>query len=230
MHGGGWLRVSLQREGHRGAEIPQQELRVGLSTLPTLFLPWGRLSLCPPFPRCSPPRVGPLEEKGGMRVGRQLCGEGCPGPFWVGTRRGGWSGRRQRVGLEGRDGGVGQELAAWGAVGWLGPTPQLPYPCSVPRRCAVGTGSPCSSVRVVALVSPHGGGKGSLVLPQGPSWPGFGILRPLLVAGLGTAWGHPWDLGLRAARGSGVLLRWGAGVPAPRYPKNISGFCWLAGL
>lgn len=162
--------------------------------------------------------------------GGSCVGRGCPGPFWVGTRRGGWSGRRQRVGLEGRDGGVGQELAAWGAAGWLAPTPRLPRPCSVPRRCAVGTGSPCSSVRVVALVSPHGVGKGSPVLPQGPSWPGFGILRPLLLVGLGMAWGHPWDLGLRAARGSGVLLWWGAGVPAPRYPKNISGFCWLAGL
>lgn len=107
MRGGGWLRPSLQREGHQGAEIPQQELRVGLSTLPTPFLPWGRLSPCPPFPRCSPLRVGPPEGRGGMRVGRQLCGEGVPRPFLGGhTERwvvwppaaGGFGGVRRRCG------------------------------------------------------------------------------------------------------------------------------------
>lgn len=229
MHGGGWLRVSLQREGHRGAEIPQQELRVGLSTLPTPFLPWGRLSPCPPFPRCSPLLVGPPEERGGMRVGRQLCGEGVPRPFLGGhTERwvvwppaaGGFGGARRRRG------------AGAGCVGGCGVAqPQAPAAMSLLCPQAV-----CGGDRVPLLLCVCGGTgvtqRGWEGVPGAATGPPLAWLwDPAAPPGCGLgAWGHPWDLGLRAARGSGVLLLWGAGVPAPHYPKNIKvGFVCLLG-
>uniref|UniRef100_A0A493T634 Patched 2 n=1 Tax=Anas platyrhynchos platyrhynchos TaxID=8840 RepID=A0A493T634_ANAPP len=224
MHGGGWLRVSLQREGHRGAEIPQQELRVGLSTLPTPFLPWGRLSPCPPFPRCSPPRVGPPEERGG-----DVCGAAA-------VRGGGalalsgWA-HGEVGGLAASSGWVWRgETAAWGRS-WLrgglwggsAPSPGCHIPALSPGGVRWGQGPPAPLCVWWHWCHPTGVGRGPRCCHRAPPGLALGFCGPSWLRAWLASPGIPYGQGVGVGTGLwGGLGADGAPLILPAAGSRVS--------